>query len=87
MKNKKYNEINALKEEINNLKYNLKEKENLIENLKIKLLKYEPKANINDILVVNFISADSTIHCGISCTSQETFAEVEEKLYKRFNEF
>ena len=80
------NAINALKEEINNLKYNLKEKENLIENLKIKLLKYEPKANINDILVVNFISADSTIHCGINYTSQETFAEVEEKLYKRFNE-
>ena len=50
-------------------------------------MKFEPTINRNDILVINFISTDQVIHCGISCTSEEIFAEVEERLYKRFNEF
>ena len=81
------NIINKLKEEINILKYNIKVKDNEITNLKLKLLKFEPTINRNDILVINFISTDQVMHCGISCTSEETFAEVEERLYKRFNDF
>ena len=81
------NIINNYKEEINSLKYNLKTKENEINNLKLKLLKFEPTINRNDILVINFISTDQAIHCGISCTLEETFAEVEERLYKKFNDF
>ena len=76
-----------MKEEINNLKYNLKIKENDIINLKTKLLKYEPTINRNDFIVINFISTDQNIRCGIGCTRDELFAEVEEKLYKKFNEF
>ena len=81
------NIINKLQEEMNILKYNIKVKDNEINNLKSKLLKFEPTINRNDIIVINFISTDPVIQYGISCTSEETFAEVEERLYKRFNDF
>ena len=44
----------------------------------------EPKVSLNDIIVVNFISGDSSIHCGIKCFLSDTFASIEEKLYKRY---
>ena len=72
------NEINKLREIIN-------QKDKKITELKSKL----PKRNVNmdDIMVINFISTDQFIRCGISCLPDDTFAEVEEKLYKKFNEF
>ena len=36
---------------------------------------------------VNFISADQQVHYSIPCTPNNTFAEVEEKLYKQFPEY
>jgi molybdopterin converting factor small subunit len=44
---------------------------------------YIPKYNINDIIVITFNSAE--VNYGIKCLADETFAEVEEKLYKRYN--
>ncbi len=38
-------------------------------------------------MTVNFISMDSKIHFAISCLDTDTFAEVEEKLYKQFPEY
>ena len=72
-----------------NMKWKDKEKElndmnnNLINNDNIK--KY---VDFNKIIVINFISGDSIINnIGIKCLKTDTFAEVEEKLYKIFNEY
>ena len=60
-----------------------------INDLKIKLAKYEKSVyvNFNDIMVVNFQSGDGQVKHGIQCLKTETFAEVEEKLYKMFDEY
>ena len=81
------NDLKKLKDEIINLKYQLNLKDNQIKNLKnINIqnnIKDEPKYNINDIIVINFNSAE--VNYGIKCLANETFAEVEEKLYKRYD--
>lgn len=41
----------------------------------------------DNIMVVNFISSDQKINCGIKCLSSNTFAEVEEQLYQQYEEF
>ena len=38
-------------------------------------------------MVVHFISGDGKINRGIKCLPTETFAEVEEKLYKIYDEY
>ncbi len=60
-----------------------------INDLKIKLAKYEKSVyvNFNDMMVVNFQSGDGQVRHGIQCLKTETFAEVEEKLYKMFDEY
>ena len=40
---------------------------------------------INEIMVINFMSQDSTINEGIKCLPTDVFAEVEEKLYKKYD--
>ena len=75
---------------INNLKNELKMKEKEINDLKKELLN---KGNIkqyvdyNNIIVVHFISGDGQVNQGIKCLKTDTFAEVEEKLYKIYNEY
>ena len=43
--------------------------------------------NYKNIMVVHFISGDGKINQGINCLPTETFAEVEEKLYKIYDEY
>ena len=43
--------------------------------------------NFNDVMVINFESTDSSIHEGIQCLGTDTFAEVEERLYQKYDEF
>ena len=71
--------------EINNLKQIIIQKDKEINELKSKI----PNAYVkmNDIMVINFLSTDQNIRCGISCLADDTFAEVEEKLYKKFDKF
>ena len=38
-------------------------------------------------MVINFLTADQTIRTGIPCLPEDTFAEVEEKLYQIYDEF
>ena len=45
----------------------------------------EPKFNLNEIMVINFMSQDSTINEGMKCLPNEVFAEVEERLYKKYD--
>ena len=75
--------------QINNLKNKLKEKDKEINDLKNKISKgnINQYVNYNDIMVVNFISGDGKIIEGIKCLPTETFAEVEEKLYKIYDEY
>ena len=48
----------------------------------------KPKlVDFNQIRVVQFISDDNSLICGINCLPSDTFAEVEEKLYKIYPEY
>ena len=82
------NELKNLRDEYNKLKYELTLKENEIKDLKDKIQNNsieDMKVNYKDIMVINFISMDSTVQCGIKCLPTDIFAEVEEKLYQRFD--
>ena len=43
--------------------------------------------NNDDIISVHFISSDQNINCPIKCLKNDTFAEVEEKLYQKYQEY
>ena len=92
--------INNLQNQLNNKKSNdiqnyqniINQKEQELNNLKIQLQninlqKKDEYVNINKIITVNFISMDQWIHFAVSCIDTNTFAEVEEKLYKQFPEY
>ena len=43
--------------------------------------------NSDDILYIHFISLDQKINSAIKCLRTDTFAEVEEKLYQKYEEY
>ena len=77
--------------EINNLKYNIRQKDDEIFklNLKIRNIETLDKTSFknDDIIYIHFISSDQNINCPIKCLKTDTFAEVEEKLYQRYQEY
>ena len=82
------NELKNLRDEYNKLKYELTLKEKEIKDLKDKIQNNsieDMKVNYKDIMIINFVSMDSTVQCGIKCLPTDIFAEVEEKLYQRFD--
>ena len=82
------NEIKKLKDENKNMKNQLNLKDKEIKDLQLKIQNIVmnlPKYNLNEIMVVNFMSQDSTINEGMKCLSTDIFAEVEEKLYKKYD--
>ena len=88
--------IQNLENQINNINSNnnilINQKEQELNNLKSLLQNNNISSknkyiDINRIMTVNFISMDSKIHFAISCLDTDTFAEVEEKLYKQFPEY
>ena len=87
-------EITTLKNENNNLKKEnqLKEEENKLLKSKIDILinQKDKKPNlvdIDNIKVIQFLSTDHSIIYPIKCLPSDTFAEVEEKLYKIYPEY
>ena len=81
-------EIKKIREENIILNYQLNIKDNEIKDLKLKIQNNiidRPKYDINDIMVVNFISPDFSVNEGIKCLSTDIFAEAEEKLYKKYD--
>ena len=77
---------------INNLNELIKVKDNLINDLKKQIQNNSSNVsnksvNYDDIIFVHFISPDQNINCPIKCLKTETFAEVEEKLYKKYEEY
>jgi len=75
-------ELKILQDENKNLKAEINELKLTIQNDR----KGEELVNINDIMVINFISTDSSVHCGIKCLPTYTFAKVEEELYKFYDD-
>ena len=43
--------------------------------------------DINKMMAINFISTDNKLNIAVPCIDTNTFAEVEEKLYKKFPEY
>jgi len=72
--NQKDIELNNLKTQLNNINNNMSSSIN-------------NSVNINDIMSVNFISMDQNIHYSVGCLKTNTFAEVEEKLYKQYPQY
>ena len=90
--------INDLQNELNNYKAiinnfisdinNISRKDSEFNKLKSQLdNNRNNNVNLNDIVCVNFISLDKKVHFAISCLKTETFAEVEEKLYKQYPQY
>ena len=83
---------NNYNNEIKSLQDKLKEKDEEIKQLRLKLqnsgntneIKYIPS---NQIMCVFFSSMDQKVNFAIPCASNEIFAEVEEKLYKEYPEY
>lgn len=77
------NEIENLKELIK-----IKEKEN--NNLKLQLENngtVKKSVNFDDIIIIHFISMDQAINCALKCLKSDTFVEVEEKLYQKYEQY
>ena len=83
--------INNLNREINNYKNIILQKELELNNLKSQLNNninnISNNVNFNDIIVVNFISSDQIVHYAAKCLKTNTFAEVEERLYKQYPQY
>ena len=43
------------------------------------------KVDINEVMVLNFISQDPPIQEGIKCLADELFVDVEKKLYEKYD--
>lgn len=72
------------------MKDTIKIKDKEINDLKDKLQKSgkdKKFVDFDNIIVIDFISSDQNINCGIKCLKTDTFAEVEEKLYQRYEKF
>jgi len=63
-------------------------KDNIINNLTLQIQNNMKKSvNFDDILFVHFISSIQKINCPIKCLKTDTFAEVEEQLYKQYEDY
>ena len=86
-------ELNISNNDINNYKKIIKNKDtelNYLKNqLKVQLnnSNKQDKVYLNEMMCVNFVSSDQKIHYAVPCISNNTFAEVEEKLYQEFPEY
>ena len=87
--------LNKYNNYINNYQNMIKQKDMELNNLKLQLNKNvnnnvensSSKIYANEMMCVNFISMDQNVHFAVPCTKKDIFAEVEEKLYKKFPEY
>ena len=84
--------INNLNNKINNYKNIIIQKDEEISNLRTQfnnnnINNITNNINFNDIMCVNFISSDKNVHYAVSCLKTNTFAEIEEKLYKQYPKY
>ena len=76
------------------LQKTLKEKKEEIINLKNEIQKKQENNSFNktfytreQMIALNFISSDSTLHYAIPCLNKDLFVDVEKKLYDKFPEY
>ena len=85
------NKLNAYSNIVNNFINeinNISQKDVKLNNLKSQLNNNNSNnVNLDDIVCVNFISSDKKVHYAISCMKTNTFAEIEEKLYKQYPQY
>ena len=81
--------INNLNNTINNYQNIINQKDIELNNFKAQLNNNIIKKNVDfdDIMCVNFISSDQNVHYAASCLKTNTFAEIEEKLYKQYPQY
>ena len=77
------NIINQKDLELNNLRMQLNNMNNMNNNIQSNKVTID----LNDKMTVNFISMDQNVHFAVSCLKTNTFAEVEEKLYKQYPKY
>ena len=88
-----YNTIlNNLNNNINNYKNIIVQKDAELNNLRAQfnnnnIKNIQNKVYFNDIMCVNFISSDQNVHYAATCLKTDTFAEIEEKLYKQYPQY
>ena len=91
------NKLNNNTTIINNLNNTINNYQNIINQKEVELNKFRAQLNNNiniqknvnfdDIMCVNFISSDQNVHYAASCLKTNTFAEIEEKLYKQYPQY
>ena len=87
------NKLNNYNNTINNYNNIINQKDIELNNLRTQLnninnnMNNNIHFNINDMMSVNFISMDQNVHFSVACLKTNTFAEVEEKLYKQYPEY
>ena len=87
--NNNTNIINNLNNTINNYQNIINQKELELNNLRSHLGNNNIRKNVDfdDIMCVNFISSDQNVHYAATCLKTNTFAEIEEKLYKQYPQY
>ena len=94
--NELQNKLNNYNNTINNLNKDINNYRNIISKKDIELNNYKSQYNtniqnnkiyINDMMCVQFISSDQNVHYAVPCIKTNTFAEVEEKLYKQYPQY
>ena len=95
--NELQNKLNNYNNTINNLNNDINNYKNIISKKDVELNNYKSQlnnniipnnnVNFNDIMCVNFISSDQTVHYSVTCLKTNTFAEIEEKLYKQYPQY
>ena len=88
--NNNTNIINNLNNTINNYQNIINQKDVELNNFRAQLnnnINIQKNVNFDDIMCVNFISSDQNVHYAASCLKTNTFAEIEEKLYKQYPQY
>ena len=95
--NELQNKLNNYDNTINNLNNDINNYRNIISKKDIELNNYKSQlnntniqnnnVNFNDIMCVQFISSDQNVHYAATCLKTNTFAEIEEKLYKQYPQY
>ena len=92
--NELQNKLNSYNTNINNYQNIINQKDLELNNLRMQINNMNNNIqsnnmffNINDMVSVNFISMDQTVHFSVPCLKTNTFAEVEEKLYKQYPQY
>ena len=89
-KNIDLNQLNNLKNEINNKNIQLCQLRQQLQNINLNTQQVNQNNKQNKLFAdkcVNFITTDSSLFYAVPCDGDSTFAEVEEKLYKEYPEY